>query len=44
MTHTQVGVKQNIPVARKSLVAAKPIRAGELFTADNLTTKDLGMV
>ena len=33
---------RNITVARKSLVAAKPIRAGELFTADNLTAKRPG--
>ena len=33
---------RNITVARKSLVAAKPIRAGELFTADNLTAKRRG--
>lgn len=30
---------KNIPIARKSLVAACAIRAGELFTEKNLTTK-----
>jgi len=29
--------RPNIPVARKSLVAARPIAKGEVFTADNLT-------
>jgi N-acetylneuraminate synthase len=29
-------------VARKSIVAARPIAAGERFTADNLTTKRVG--
>ena len=28
---------------RKSLVAAKPIRAGELFTEENLTAKRPGL-
>jgi N,N'-diacetyllegionaminate synthase len=43
------GVKQptpselkNRPVARKSIVAAKEIRAGEIFKADNLTVKRPG--
>jgi N-acetylneuraminate synthase len=31
------GERPNIPVARKSLVAARPIRRGEAFTAENLT-------
>lgn len=30
---------KNIPIARKSLVAAQAIRKGELFTIENLTTK-----
>jgi len=34
---------KNIDVARKSLVAARPIRTGETFTADNLTTKRPGI-
>lgn len=29
----------NISIARKSIVAARPIRKGELFTEENLTTK-----
>ena len=29
-------------MARKSIVAARPIQAGEVFTADNLTTKRPG--
>lgn len=33
---------KNIPVARKSIVAARPIAAGEVFTAENLTTKRPG--
>lgn len=30
---------KNRPIARKALVAARPIHAGELFTTDNLTAK-----
>jgi N,N'-diacetyllegionaminate synthase len=33
---------KNIAIARKSLVAARPIRAGECFSADNLTVKRPG--
>lgn len=33
---------KNMPVARKSIVAARLIRAGEPFTADNLTVKRPG--
>jgi N-acetylneuraminate synthase len=33
---------KNIPIARKSLVAARPIRKGEVFTEQNLTTKRPG--
>lgn len=33
---------KNRPIARKSLVANTPIRAGELFTANNLTAKRPG--
>lgn len=33
---------RNKPVARKSLVASRAIKAGEIFTADNLTTKRPG--
>lgn len=32
----------NKPVARKSIVAARPIQMGEIFTAENLTTKRPG--
>jgi N,N'-diacetyllegionaminate synthase len=34
--------KRNLDVVRKSLVAAKPIRAGELFSESNLTAKRPG--
>ena len=34
--------KANIAVARKSIVAAKNIKAGDIFTVDNLTTKRPG--
>ena len=40
--HVTASEAGNKPVARKSIVAAKPIRAGEVFTADNLTTKRPG--
>lgn len=33
---------ENRPVVRKSLVASRPIRAGEPFTPDNVTTKRPG--
>lgn len=33
---------KNKPIARKSIVAARPIAKGEVFTADNLTTKRPG--
>lgn len=33
---------RNLPIVRKSLVAAKAIRAGEIFTADNVTAKRPG--
>jgi N,N'-diacetyllegionaminate synthase len=33
---------KNKPIARKSLVAAKPVRVGEQFTADNVTVKRPG--
>ncbi|MCM1171680.1 MAG: N-acetylneuraminate synthase [Clostridium sp.] len=35
--------KKNIPVARKSIVAACDIKAGDCFTEKNLTTKRPGM-
>ncbi len=34
--------RKNIAVARKSIVAARPIAKGELFTEENLTTKRPG--
>lgn len=34
---------KNIPIVRKSLVAAKAIRRGEMFTSENLTTKRPGV-
>jgi len=33
---------KNKPIARKSLVAARPIKEGELFSADNITAKRPG--
>lgn len=33
---------KNLPIARRSIVAAKTIRKGELFTEDNLTVKRPG--
>ena len=33
---------KNMPIARKSLVAAKPIQAGNRFTSENLTAKRPG--
>ncbi|MFZ4441632.1 MAG: N-acetylneuraminate synthase family protein, partial [Syntrophales bacterium] len=34
--------EKNKPIARKSLVATKPIKTGELFCADNITAKRPG--
>ena len=34
--------KKNIEIVRKSIVAARPIQAGEPFTEENLTTKRPG--
>ena len=34
--------RNNIAIVRKSIVAAKPIKRGELFTEENLTTKRPG--
>jgi N,N'-diacetyllegionaminate synthase len=34
---------QNKPIARKSLVATQPIKAGELFSTDNITAKRPGV-
>jgi N,N'-diacetyllegionaminate synthase len=33
---------ENRPVARKSIVASRAIQAGELFSAENMTTKRPG--
>lgn len=38
---TEAEIK-NLPIARKSIVTKRPVRAGELFTADNLTVKRPG--
>lgn len=40
--HVTASEAPNKAVARKSIVAAKPIPAGEVFTADNLTIKRPG--
>jgi N,N'-diacetyllegionaminate synthase len=37
-----ISEQANLPVVRKSLVAARPIRAGELFSEANLTVKRPG--
>jgi len=34
--------RANLPIVRKSLVAARAIQAGEIFTADNITAKRPG--
>ena len=36
------GEKANLPIVRKSIVAARPINAGEIFTEDNITVKRPG--
>ena len=40
--HVTASEAPNKPIARKSIVAARAIHAGEVFTADNLTTKRPG--
>lgn len=42
--HKQVSASErpNLAIARKSIVAARPIAAGEVFTAENLTMKRPG--
>lgn len=40
--HVTPSEARNRPVARKSLVAARPIEAGEVYTAENLTVKRPG--
>jgi N,N'-diacetyllegionaminate synthase len=37
-----VSEERNRPIARKSLVAARKVTKGELFTAENLTAKRPG--
>ena len=40
--HVSASEGKNRPIARKSIVAARSIRKGEVFTAENLTTKRPG--
>lgn len=40
--HPTSSERANLPIVRKSLVAAKPIQPGELFTIANVTTKRPG--
>lgn len=40
--HVSESERKNIAIARKSIVAAKDIKAGELFTEENLTVKRPG--
>jgi N-acetylneuraminate synthase len=42
LKYPTVSERKNRAVARKSLVAARAVRAGELFTEDNLTSKRPG--
>ena len=37
--HLTASEAPNKAIARKSIVAARPIKAGEVFTAENLLTK-----
>ena len=39
---TSKSEKKNIPIARKSIVAKRPIKEGEVFSEDNLTVKRPG--
>jgi len=39
---TTISEEANLNAVRKSIVASKPIRSGDFFTADNLTTKRPG--
>lgn len=41
--HPSLSELSNIAVARKSIIAARDIKIGEVFTEDNLTTKRPGM-
>jgi len=40
--HVSNSERKNIAIARKSIIAARDIKAGELFTEDNLTVKRPG--
>ena len=40
--HVTASEARNRPIARKSIVAARPIQKGEILTAENLTTKRPG--
>ena len=40
--HLTASEAPNKAIARKSIVAARPIKAGEVFTAENLLTKRPG--
>lgn len=40
--HVSPSEKRNIPIARKSIVASRPIKAGELLTEENITVKRPG--
>ena len=40
--HVSESERKNMPIARKSIVAARDIKQGELLTEDNLTTKRPG--
>ena len=40
--HVSDSERKNMPIARKSIVAARDIKQGELLTEDNLTTKRPG--
>jgi len=35
--------KKNMPLIRKSIVAKKPIRSGEIFSEENITVKRPGL-
>jgi N,N'-diacetyllegionaminate synthase len=41
--HPSASEKKNMPIARKSIIAARKIKKGEKFTEDNITTKRPGI-
>ena len=43
LKHPSPSEKKNIKIARKSIVAKKTIRIGDVFSEDNLTTKRPGI-